>query len=297
MAASSANPQTYSHPVQTVLEELSVDVWERLRDVKRLTKPLGVRHGEETITDLLMLDLMRKLSGQVIATQTPKHKEAKSGTDFELWVERSNQRWVRFAVQAKRINFERSTYSGLNYKVNGTKQIRLLERFANTNGAVPVYCFYNYYDNPKCSDHWRCGSKPHVAEQLGCTIATLRTVKQAAKRYGAKNFDWIHKQPGTMPWSCLPICEKLETEFTKPHVGAELGPTNPSDGLLPMRPVYYENPPSMPSPDLQTSQPDEDHYVPLNQALKPDLYNPEVGFPRWICSLPLTPTDHQPPQE
>lgn len=297
MAASSANPQTYSHPVQSVLEELSIDVWERLRDVKRLTKPLGVRHGEETITDLLMLDLMRKLSGHVMATQTPKHKEAKSGTDFELWVERPNRQWVRFAVQAKRINFERSTYSGLNYKVNGTKQMHLLERFANTNGAIPVYCFYNYCENPKCSDHWRCCSKPYVEEQLGCTIATLRTVKRAAKQHGAKNFGWIHKQPGTIPLSCLLICEKLETEFTKPDVGAELEPTNRSDGIPPTRLAHHKNPPSIPSTDLQTSQSDEDDYVPLYQNLTPDLYNPEVGFPRWICSLPRTPTDHQPPQK
>lgn len=290
--------QTYNHSVQTVLEDLSVDVWERLRDVKRLTKPSGVRHGEETITDLLMLDLMRKLSGRVVATQTPRHKEAKSGTDFELWVERSNQRWVRFAVQAKRINFERSSYSGLNYKVNGTKQMHLLERFANTNGAVPVYCFYNYYDNPKCSKHWRCCGKPYVPEQLGCTIATLRTVKQAAKQHGAKNFNWIHKQPGTIPWSCLPICEKLETEFTRPHVGVELEPTNRSDEIPPMRTVrYYENPPSMPSQDLPTSQSDEDRYMPLYQTLAPDLYNPKAGFPRWICSLPQKPTHHQIPQE
>ena len=215
-----------------MLEELSIDVWERLRDVKRLTKPLGVRHGEETITDLLMLDLMRKLPGYVTATQTPKRIEAMSGTDFELWVERPNRQWVRFAVQAKRINFKRSTYSRLNHKVNGTKQMHRLERFADLNGAIPVYCFYNYYDNPKRSDHWHCGKRPYVAEQLGCTIATLRTVKRAAKQHGAKNFDWIHKQPGTIPWSCLPICEKLETEFTEPPVDAEPGSTNRSDGIL-----------------------------------------------------------------
>ncbi len=289
--------QTYNHPVQTVLEELSVDVWERLRDVKRLTKPLGVRHGEETITDLLMLDLMRKLSGHVMATQTPKREEAKSGTDFELWVERSTRGWVRFAVQAKRIDFKRSTYSGLNYKVNGTKQMHLLKRFADANGAIPVYCFYNYYENPKCSDHWRCCSKPYVEEQLGCTIATLRTVKRAAKRRGAKNFDWIHKQPGTMPLSCLLICEKIETEFTKPDVDAELGPANGSEGHLPMRLVHHKNPPPITSPDPQTSQSNENDYVQLYQTLSPHLYDPEVGFPRWICSLPLTTTDHQPPQE
>ena len=289
--------KTYNHPTQNVLEELSVDVWERLRDVKRLGSPLGVRHGEETITDLLMLDLMRQLPGQVLATQTPKHIEAMSGTDFELWVERPNRRWVRFAVQAKRINFKRSTYRGLNHKVNGTKQMHLLERFADLNGAIPVYCFYNYYDNPKCSDHWRFCNRPYVAEQLGCTFATLQTIRRAAKKHGAKNFDWIHKQPDTIPWSCLPICEKLETEFTKPRDGAELGLTDRSDGILPARRVHYENPPIMPSPDLQASHSGEHDQEPLYQTLVPELYNPETGFPRWISLLPRTSAAHQPPQE
>ena len=58
--------------LETILANLSKDVWERLRDVKALARARSIRFGEETITDLLMLDLNRQAATMSIFTQTPK---------------------------------------------------------------------------------------------------------------------------------------------------------------------------------------------------------------------------------
>ena len=61
------------------LEVLSRDIWERLRDVCGMPSARSIRFGEETITDLLMLDLYRQNFTRARFTQTPKLEEATKG--------------------------------------------------------------------------------------------------------------------------------------------------------------------------------------------------------------------------
>ena len=79
------------------LETLAADTWMRLSDVASLSAR-SVRFGEETITDLLMLDLNRIGSTKVLFTPTSKQAEAFQGTDFECWVGSDGAGWLRFAV-------------------------------------------------------------------------------------------------------------------------------------------------------------------------------------------------------
>ena len=76
--------------LHTAFSNQSRDIWERLSYVKDSYKtrgPLGpVRFGEETITDLIMMDLYMRGSTLVHFTQTTKPDEALWGTDFELWL-------------------------------------------------------------------------------------------------------------------------------------------------------------------------------------------------------------------
>jgi hypothetical protein len=58
-----------------IFEGLAEDTWERLRDARTMK----IRFGEETITDLLLLELKRLGSGQIHIIQTPKYLEQTSG--------------------------------------------------------------------------------------------------------------------------------------------------------------------------------------------------------------------------
>ena len=74
-------------------------LWERLGYVRESMKSRGVlgpvRFGEETITDLLMMDLFVQGSTVALFEQTSKPDEAMWGTDFELWLGSDQLGWFR----------------------------------------------------------------------------------------------------------------------------------------------------------------------------------------------------------
>ena len=278
---------------QKILQDLSIDVWERLRDVKRLAKPFKIRHGEETITDLLMLDLSRRLPNQVFLTQTPKLKEAKSGTDFELWLGDNQRGWRRLAVQAKKINLNSDNYDRLNYKVNGSKQIHLLENFAHRNVATPVYCFYNYVENPDRKRHWHCRHKSFNQEELGCTVTPLRNVAKSLKIRGARNFRWIHEREQTVPLSCLASRASVENLIAVVETQSIQSRSGQPIGRRSNEPKLYEALPfDLPSEDV-IDQPKNDALSPTLRELDHGYYDPEVGMPRWICAIRTAPIEER----
>lgn len=185
-------------PLQKVLEELSVDTWERLRD----SQPLQIRFGEETITDLLLLDLKRKNPSHTRIVQTPKYKEKNQGTDWEWWVGSPRLKWLRFAVQAKKLDIKTLRYPGFGHKVGTDSQIDLLERYATRNQAIPLYCLYNFAKPPATPDAWRC-CQNFDEPQLACTVTSIDIVRSAIAQHGCRNFNWIHQYPQTLPWRCL----------------------------------------------------------------------------------------------
>jgi hypothetical protein len=124
--------------LRKVLEGLSVDTWERLRDAKTF----DVRFGEETITDLLLLDLKRKAFQTTSVIQTSKYEEKNTGTDWEWWLGHSGK-WLRLAIRAKKLK-RNERYDSLGHKVSTKRQIDLLDSYAAANNALPMYCFYNH---------------------------------------------------------------------------------------------------------------------------------------------------------
>ena len=93
--------------LDSLLRDLSRETWERLRDAMQLS----VRFGEETITDLLALDISRHGLTTTTFEQTSKPEEAVTGSDYEWWVGNNSIGWVRLAVQAKKLFLNKKQYS------------------------------------------------------------------------------------------------------------------------------------------------------------------------------------------
>ena len=128
-----------------MLFKLAGDTWENLREARKLS----VRFGEETITDLLMLELRR--TGFWTFKQTPLAKEPTKGTDFECWIGRPGISWTGFAVQAKKLirhkdSSKIDSYDSLPHKVGKAKtpQVDILKGYAAQQKISPRYCLYNY---------------------------------------------------------------------------------------------------------------------------------------------------------
>ena len=197
-----------------LLEQLSRDTWERLRDVQRLAPTAGLRFGEETITDLLMLDINRHPLTRAIFDPTSRPLETIQGTDFEWWLGSDKTGWFRFAVQAKKLNLKSGRYDNLKHKIHHTTQTERLEWYAQKTGAIPVYCLYNFDINADGAKHWHCCEKPFERKQLGCTIVPLSTIRKAQNTRGCRTFDFLHSDHQTIPWRCLAICPRIREKYT-----------------------------------------------------------------------------------
>ena len=276
-----------------ILAMLSRDIWERLRDVKALPPANSVRLGEETITDLLMLDLNRQGLTSATFTQTPKHREATRGTDFECWLGSDHTGWLRLAVQAKKLNLRSERYANLKHKSKGGRQIDRLERYAASNEAIPLYCLYNYSEFVVPSKHWHCCQRPFQEEELGCTITPSTNIRKVIGLWGKKNFDYIHRYENTIPWRCLASCPMVRELFMETPIAGPPGQARRPSPFPSHRRLYPELPPRV-RVDVRGDSPYRDRRPIPSDELDPDYYNREVGFPSRICVFETQPGELAP---
>lgn len=184
------------------------DVWHRLGNSKRF----GISQGEETITDNLLLYLVSQSLSNIKVIQTPKNKESVKGTDWEWWIGNNITGFLRYAVQAKKLDLKTKRYTSLNHRVgegvSAEFQHKILEDYAKANDAIPLYAFYNHLDTAELPKEWNC-PLPVEHSKLGCTVTPLENVKKAISKRGWRTFDKIHSFPGTVPLRCLAVCPNI----------------------------------------------------------------------------------------
>lgn len=184
------------------------DVWQRLENSKRF----GISQGEETLTDNLLLYLASQNLSTIKIIQTPKDKESVKGTDWEWWIGNRTAGFLRYAVQAKKLDLKTGRYASLNHKVgegaSAEFQHKILEDYAKANKAIPLYAFYNHLDAPDLPKKWNC-PLPMDHFKLGCTVTPLINVKKAISKRGWRTFDKIHSFPETVPLRCLAECPNI----------------------------------------------------------------------------------------
>ena len=188
-----------------LFEKAASDTWGRLK----ASSELGISQNETTITDIILLDLKAAKCPFLHLMKTPQHLEPRRGTDWEWWIGAHSVGWLRYAVQAKKIDLSSFRYDNLRHKI-GEKQVDqldILRSYSLANNALARYCFYNYA-NIQQSQHWHC-NLPFDSTQLGCSIATLSTVDKAIKTRGGSNFDFIHSEISTLPFRCLVTCPMI----------------------------------------------------------------------------------------
>ena len=83
-----------------LFEKISKDIWYK---IKYATKA-QIRQGEESITDNILLEILKSENKQIKVIQTSKIKEQEKGTDWEWWIGCKNLGWLRYAIQAKKID-------------------------------------------------------------------------------------------------------------------------------------------------------------------------------------------------
>jgi hypothetical protein len=260
-----------------LFEELARAVWHRLADGERL----GVRQGETTITDHILLELARLNDPGLRIVKTPLDQEDVKGTDWEWWVGSFSVGWIRYAVQAKRLDLQKRRYPNLGHKVGSSSQMQILESFASANRAVPLYCFYNHVEEADFGPYWHC-NRPLDKEQLGCSVASLPVVKSGFNTRGGRSFHWMHSVGCSLPWRCLLRCPAFTTVLQAPD-GSRSLPVN-AQQFFGIAPLLY---PELPRELLRSlDTPARSQEI---ENFDADFYNAELGlYPKRIAIIQVS---------
>jgi len=196
-----------------VAEQIAQNTWARLG----LSWHFNTRLGEETLTDLLVLDLVSQAPNRNLKIfPTSKIKEATQGTDLVVCVHRGGTKADVYAIQAKKL-YPSGQYDALNARSGNTSQLQIntLERYAAAIKAIPLYLLYNHVDGlVSPQTHWHC-CKSFDKEQFGCTLAPSWCIRRAISFRGCRTFDYIHScrvvrgrkiDQTALPWRCAFCC-------------------------------------------------------------------------------------------
>lgn len=180
-------------------QELAAQTWQRLRDAERT----GLFWSEETNTETILMELMRRHPHQVGVRAFTKAAEARNGADWEWWIG-SSEGWFGMRIQAKRLKLPSESFSKLQtQKAKGQPdtQINTLISSAYADRLTPAYCFYVFSNRWPSAALW---AAPRVntsaISPLGCLIAHAGAVRSVGSNALSKLL------PVAAPWHLL-VCQ------------------------------------------------------------------------------------------
>ena len=214
-------------------------VAERAWSTLGLAQQLRTRFGEETLTDLLVLDMLqhRHANGYWLH-QTTRHEEHQWGADLLVFIRHPTGRWSRLALQAKKL-YPDDRYLMLNRVNESEIQLNRLEQFACRYHALPLYLLYNHSRTARRSEHWHCCRQRFATRQLGCTLVPSWQIRRVLRRPPPpRDFDSAHNVSQSKPWRCAfdcPFAEGalIQMAYRTPYLDSD----GPSVYNWPFRPV------------------------------------------------------------
>ena len=167
---------------------------------------------EETITEVLLMDLIRKYPHRIKINKFNVHEEKNFGADWEWWF--IGQSLVfRMRIQAKKLNSFSLNYDHLDYPTDKTKPRQVDALITEANKAnprrFPAYCFYNYWPaNPRFAGP-NCGATFPRDVIRGCSIASASKVK---KLLANSKTDLANVSADSDPLICM-FCPRFGNEI------------------------------------------------------------------------------------
>jgi len=157
----------------------------------------AVRIGEQTLTDINLVDLQLRHPNELCTHKFKPHEEVVNGADWEWWF-RDGGSFLGARVQAKKLYFD-AGYKELYGRKGRDQADHLVDNVGGT-GITPLYCFYNCVE-PGDSRDWPLLDRLPI-RQMGCGIASAYAV-QSALTTGTANLDVL--APLQRPWRWL-VC-------------------------------------------------------------------------------------------
>lgn len=188
-------------------------------DILSKARGVGTKVGEESITDLNILELKTRHPTEIYSETFSKPQEGKNGADWEWWMTGPSGQWIGFRVQAKVLDLDSNKFSHLHYRKdsNSPFQCDLLIRKALNRpiSMVPLYCLYTHWRGQNVTP-WRCPSFALNPEGFGCSLLTAFSVRLLRSVSRSKTRQLRKVIPYTSPWHCL-VCCRGYADSDLPH--------------------------------------------------------------------------------
>jgi hypothetical protein len=175
------------------MDELARETWDQVLE----TDQLGARLGEVTITELLLIELKRfgkrrPLDFRICIDHVSQAVEARTGADFEIWVEVDRHRYFAYSIQAKRVRIADLSYPQLGHHgheetprdiaadPDSPRQYDTLIAHARAQGTMPIHLLYNGWESSTVKLR-----EPPNRENYGCAIiptSLLKSIREASRR-------------------------------------------------------------------------------------------------------------------
>lgn len=167
--------------------------------------------GEETFTDLNMLDLITNHPHEIRTSIFNKPQEREKGGDWEWWFTGPSRKWFGIRVQAKVIDIRTDTFRHLHYKPRGSRkhQVDILIESCFTSSIhqqpVPMYCFYTHWSTQGAASN--SGNSGCADELFGCSLASALSVRGLRGRGRRTHRNGLTDlRPFMFPWHQL-VCD------------------------------------------------------------------------------------------
>jgi hypothetical protein len=168
--------------------------------------------GEETLTDLNILELKTRHSSEIYSRTFTKPEEGLNGADWEWWFTGSSRKWIGFRVQAKVIDIRKDTFTHLHYYKKDKDKIRHYQCDSLIKNAlqepyprIPLYCLYSNWVNISQLP-WNCATYYPADESYGCSILSAFTVRYLRDTHRHKSTHLKNLFGYINPWHCLVCC-------------------------------------------------------------------------------------------
>lgn len=198
------NPQLSNNSLCYDFQDVAIKTWNLLGNAHNNNFSIG----EETITDINLLELKMRRPHLVITRKFSRQQEGINGADWVWIIIGRNGRTFMLYVQAKKLFTRTLRYESLLHdRVNPAEQLDKLvfNKFFYPMGypVYPIYVFYNYFTEHPPLIPCNCGTGLPV-ELAGCAYADAFSIRPEliALRDHVSNI-----YPHQFAWSCLVCCD------------------------------------------------------------------------------------------
>ena len=180
----------------------AIETWHRLSDAKDAKMSLG----EETITDINLLEIAKARHPEIKIKKFNKIEEGENGADWEFWLTGKSEKWLGLRIQAKVINLENDKYEQLHYH-KGDQTNKLINNSMKNNKLIPLYCLYTMCDLSQYVKKFAYKNYVNKHESYGCSFIDAFVVKKWGKETHIS-----HLIQDMIPWHCIFLIHEFDNE-------------------------------------------------------------------------------------